>query len=252
MLQDPFAYLALFDDLHETRAELRAIESSIVAKAKGIEQAADTVERAIQQWRAEITELGAQIGRDVHENRYVALETYVNEIRDDAKVMRVAAVKDCRAIADTAVAELRALATAQQAAFDQQLHEVAAAANGLPPLPPRPIENSAIALCTYHMKAAIVRVRRFCIEAKSVATVVAAVAIVVMVVQPPTAGTPCHRWSPASQVTRDSSTARPPRLEPFLRNQGPGLRSMLRTTHGQVAQRHSAGRADQTPLPTAH
>ena len=185
MLQDPFAYLALFDDLHETRAELRAIESSIVAKAKGIEQAADTVERAIQQWRAEITELGAQIGRDVHENRYVALETYVNEIRDDAKVMRVAAVKDCRAIADTAVAELRALATAQQAAFGQQLREIAAAASGLPPLPPHPIAGTRIARCTYYMKAAVVRVRRFCIEAQSAATVVAAVALVVMVVQSP-------------------------------------------------------------------
>jgi hypothetical protein len=183
MLQDPFTLLAIFDDLHKTRTDLQETLSSFEEKVRGIEETAETIDAAIRRWQTDVKGLAEEIGRDVHQNGYAALEKYVDEVRDDAKAKAANSLKESRTIADNAVADLRALAANQQEAFNRQLRDVAAAVNGLPPLPPRPIESTVIALCAYHVKASVVRVRRFCIEARSVAVVVSAIALVVIAAQ---------------------------------------------------------------------
>ncbi|MEX3936098.1 hypothetical protein AB4Y32_30625 [Paraburkholderia phymatum] len=180
MFQDHYAFLAIFDDLPKTRDELKAIESSIAAKAKSVEQSADRIDGAVRQWHAGLKELGTQLGRDVHDNGYAALEKYVDDIQEtsisELREIASSAVAEIRQITSTAATEWRALSNNQQETLHRQLKDIAAAANGLPPLPPRPIAASPFGNCAYFAKLTLVRVRRFCIEAKSFATLVLAVA----------------------------------------------------------------------------
>jgi hypothetical protein len=189
MFQDPLALLAIFDDLHNTRDELKRIESSIIETAKSfeesaarVEQSADRIKGMVQQWKADIKEVGTQIGNDLHINGYVALERYVDDLHETsvAEMREIAATVETKlqVIASSATTEWRTLSAAQQNTFHRQLEDIAAAANGLPPFPPRPVTPSAFTNCTYLAKLALVRARRFCIEAKADVSVVSAAALV--------------------------------------------------------------------------
>ncbi|MEM5383529.1 hypothetical protein VSR68_07990 [Paraburkholderia phymatum] len=180
MVKSSFDYLAIFDGFHTTRDELLHIQTSIADRAKSIEQSADDIAGVVRLWRADIKELGATIGRDVHINGYVALEKYVNDLHErsltELREIATSAVNEMRQIASSATTEWRALSTNQQETLHRQLKDIAAAVNGLPPLPPRPIAASPFSNCAYFAKLTFVRARRFSIEAESFATLVLAVA----------------------------------------------------------------------------
>ncbi|MGF6931184.1 hypothetical protein OKW41_000323 [Paraburkholderia sp. UCT70] len=183
MLKDPFDYLAIFDGFQTTRDELLHIQTTIDDRAKSIGQSAEDIAGVVKLWRADIRELGTTIGRDVHTNGYVALEKYVDELHErsvaESREIATSAETKMREIASSATTEWRALSANQQETFHRQLKEIAAAANGLPPLPPRPIAASPFRNCAYFAKLTFVHARRFAIEAKSFATLVLAVASVI-------------------------------------------------------------------------
>lgn len=169
MFKDPFAFLAIFDELHNTRDDLKAIERSIATKASSVEHSADRIDEAIQRWNSELKELGTKLGRDVHDNGYAALELYVNDRHKSA-------IADLRQITTLATTEWRALATDHRDTLQRQLEAIAAAANGLPPLPPRPVAPTPLSNCAYIAKLSFVHARRFVIEASSFAILLLAVA----------------------------------------------------------------------------
>lgn len=194
MFQDPLALLAIFDDLHHTRDELKGIESSIIKTAKSFEETAARVEHSadwikgmIQQSKADIKEIGTQIGKDVHSNGYVALESYVNDLHETSvsEMREIAATVETKLqlIASSATTEWRTLSAAQHDTFHRQLQDIAAAANGLPPFPPRPVTTSAFTNCTYLAKLTLVRARRLCIEAEAYAFVISVAALLFIALQ---------------------------------------------------------------------
>lgn len=190
MFQDPLALLAIFDDLHNTRDELKGVEASLIEKATSVEasaasveQSAARIEEAVQQWKEEIEEIGTKIGRHVHDNGYIALEKYVDDLHERAitEIREIAATSRMllQQVTTTATTEWRSLSANQVENFHRHLQDIAAAANGLPPLPPRPIAGSFFSSCVYSMKLVIIRARRFSIEMKSFAILVLALASVI-------------------------------------------------------------------------
>lgn len=176
MLKDSIDYLAIFDGFHSTRDELLQIQTAIDDRAKAIGQSADDIAGVVKLWHTDIKELGTTIGRDVHTNGYVALEKYVDDLHESSVV-------EVRAIVASLETKFEHIAAAQHESFHRHLTDIAATANGLPPLPLRPVSASPLRTCAYYAKLAFVRMRRFCIEATSFAAVISAAALVVIAAQ---------------------------------------------------------------------
>ncbi|MBN3761083.1 hypothetical protein [Burkholderia sp. Ac-20365] len=200
--------IATKDELADTIAVLQAISAALEKHAaeirenskaaelqndrliKALHRHTQAVEDSEQTWKQSWADIRKDIAFDVYANNYISQMDF-HESRKLSQTARDEAVlEEARRISSSALrsvqeanASTQSILKAVEKGLSLKLEDVAAAANGLPPLPTRPIETTLAGLATYHLKAIAIRTRRFFIEARSAAIVLSSGALVLIAIE---------------------------------------------------------------------